>query len=154
MDSISAINKRPSCVVKRIPLKGYEGHYEIDSNGLIYSLDKTVKNSLGRVYLYKGTIRKPALHGTGYFVIRLYKEGVAKTFRYHRLVAENLIPNPENKPFVNHKDGNKKNNHPSNLEWVTEKENTNHAISTGLFPEIGRDIVTGRFLKIGEVIGT
>ena len=50
----------------------------------------------------------------------------------HRIVAKTFIPNPENKTDVNHKDGNKKNNHVDNLEWVTKSENTRHAYSTGL----------------------
>lgn len=68
----------------------------------------------------------------GYYHVTLQIEGKAKRFRVHRLVAEAFIPNPENKPYVNHIDGNRQNNKAENLEWVTPAENTRHAITTGL----------------------
>lgn len=58
--------------------------------------------------------------------------GVQKRCRVHRLVAIAFIPNPDNKPYVNHKDGKRSNNHVSNLEWVTASENAIHARETGL----------------------
>ena len=62
----------------------------------------------------------------------LYKNNIRKVLRVHRLVAETFIPNKENKPFINHIDGNKQNNVISNLEWCTNKENCNHALKNGL----------------------
>lgn len=70
-------------------------------------------------------------HGN-YYAARLFTEGRSKKYLIHRLVAEAFIENPENKPQVNHKDGNKLNNTATNLEWVTAKENRQHAHDTGL----------------------
>lgn len=78
-------------------------------------------DSEGNVYGIRG-IRKPGNHNHGYSLINTSK----KQYLMHRIVAETLIPNPENKPCVNHLDGDKKNNHPSNLEWCTYAENTQH----------------------------
>lgn len=68
----------------------------------------------------------------GYVVVSIYSKEKLYSKKIHRLVAEAFIPNPENKPQVNHIDGDKKNNHVSNLEWVTCVENIHHAINTGL----------------------
>lgn len=65
--------------------------------------------------------------------ISLYKNGKSFKKLIHRLVAEAFIPNPEKKPQVNHKDGNPLNNNLSNLEWVTQKENVEHAVKNKLF---------------------
>ena len=77
---------------------------------------------------------KPLCQGTrsGYKVV-YFKKGNTKTSKQvHRLVAQAFIPNPENKPQVNHIDGNKHNNNVDNLEWVTVSENAIHALNTGL----------------------
>lgn len=70
----------------------------------------------------------PILQNNGYLTVGLDK----KIHLVHRLVAKHFIPNPYDHPQVNHKDGNKLNNIVSNLEWVTAKENINHAFETGL----------------------
>lgn len=71
-------------------------------------------------------------NNSGYLSFRCYSAGTYGTLAVHRLVAEKFIPNPENKCCVNHKDGDKTNNHVSNLEWVTRSENMQHAVDTGL----------------------
>ena len=62
----------------------------------------------------------------------MYIDGKAKTYLVHRVVAQVHLPNPDGKPEVNHKDGNKSNNAVWNLEWVTSQENVNHSVETGL----------------------
>lgn len=86
--------------------------------------------------------KKPLIpQDKGYLFVTLHnvsntrgKKGYRKQYRIHRLVAKYFIDNPENKPYVNHKDGNKHNNCVENLEWVTESENTQHAYKNGLIP--------------------
>ena len=77
------------------------------------------------------TILKPKLQWDGYLMFRLNKNKKQYLRNAHRTVAFAFIPNPDNKEQVNHKDLNKQNNHVSNLEWVTPKENIQHAIKSG-----------------------
>ena len=81
-----------------------------------------------------GRILKPSYTHDGYLMVRLSINGKmpAKTCRVHRLVAEAFIPNPDNKPTVNHKDGCKPNVGVDNLEWATHSEQITHAYRTGL----------------------
>lgn len=94
-----------------------------------YTFDKQ-----GRFYdIKRNKWLVPHLNDDGYPCITLRNdEGKRKTFKVHRLLAELFIPNPDNKPEVNHKDGDKCNNELSNLEWVTHSENIQHAWDTGL----------------------
>ena len=87
---------------------------------------------------FRGRSGKPIkqqIHKNGYYVYAMRPEGrkgACKCVKIHRLIAEAFIPNPENKPFVNHIDGNKLNNNITNLEWCTNQENTIHAYKHGL----------------------
>ena len=98
---------------------GYEGLYTVDIFGNIIRVRD----------------KKTMLHQTnkqGYKCVSLSKGGVQKQYKVHRLIAEAFIPNPQNKPQINHIDGDKAHNTVWNLEWSTPKENTIHASDTGL----------------------
>lgn len=93
----------------------------------------------GNIYGKKGRKLKPSLNPHGYQIINYMKDGKQHGTSVHRTVAMAFVPNPENKPQVNHIDGNKTNNAATNLEWVTEHENMRHAIDAlGFIPNLGR----------------
>lgn len=95
-------------------IKGYEGKYQITSWGRVYNVDRNV-------------FLNPYVHFKGYLRIDLHgKNGKREHKKVHRFVADAFTPNPHGKLQVNHKDGNKKNNSVTNLEWVTNKENAEH----------------------------
>jgi hypothetical protein len=141
------------CVMISKDIEGFEGLDQIREDGVVISLERWV-DRLSPHGLVKQFVpqleRKSSLHGTGYLTVRLAKEGKVTTHRVHRLVAKAFIENPEDKEYVNHKDGDKTNNNLYNLEWVTAGENTVHAIINGLKPENKRDVVNGRYLKAEE----
>ena len=117
--------------------------YQISNYGNVKSLARQRKNSKG-VYMQKEKLLSLTNTSTGYKKVELVKNGKKKGHKVHRLVAMAFIDNPENKPQVNHIDGNKTNNYVGNLEWVTSSENCIHAYETGLNPnkkEIDETIV-------------
>ena len=95
-------------------IKGYSGYYASD-NGDIWSVKRGAPRRL-----------IPQLDHKGYEQIKLSYNGKSKTFKVHRIIASTFIPNPENKPQVNHIDENKRNNNMNNLEWCTCLENIRH----------------------------
>ena len=98
-------------------IKGYEGRYQVSTEGRVKSLISNFGTS--------EKIMTPQPVWTGYMRVCLTKDRKSKMHTIHRMVAEAFIPNPENKPIVNHIDGNVKNNKVENLEWVTYAENSN-----------------------------
>lgn len=94
-------------------IKCYEGLYAITEDGKVYSYRS-------KKYL------SPYKNKGGYLIATLSKQNIKEHFLIHRLVAEAYIPNPNNYPQVNHKDEDKTNNHFSNLEWITAKDNINY----------------------------
>lgn len=103
---------------KDIP--GYEGRYQVSNLGRVKSLDYW---RTGKAQIMK------AKNHAGYCRVVLWKDGKAKEICVHRLVSLVFIPNPENKPYVNHIDGDRRNNKTENLEWVTAQENTIHSVT-------------------------
>ncbi len=105
-------------------IEGFEGRYAVSTFGNVKSLK--FAGRVGERNL------KPGIGSTKYYLVSLIKNKKGHTKKVHRLVGLAFIPNPENKPQLNHLDGNKLNNHVSNLEWATNQENCQHAFDTGL----------------------
>lgn len=110
-------------------------NYQVSNLGQVRSVDRYVTDSLGRTRKYSGKLLKPSKDENGYLLIGVCDSGHTKRVFVHRLVAETFLENSDNKPTVNHIDGNKTNNSVSNLEWATYKENRDHAVRTGLLDE-------------------
>lgn len=119
------------------PIPEFEGLYEVSNYGRVRSIDRTVKSSKNRVQFLKGRLKKASLSTSGYFKVCLYKDNKNYNKYIHRLVMLAFSSDKE-RDTVNHIDGNKLNNHISNLEWATFKENNNHAYLTGLNDESHR----------------
>jgi hypothetical protein len=118
---------------KDIP--GYKGAYQASSFGNIKSLSR-ITYCANRELPIKERILRPYKMKSGYLAISLRSCLKTRTFLIHRLIAITFIPNPENKPEVNHKNGVKSDNRVIELEWVTPKENGQHAKNVlGLNPE-------------------
>jgi len=106
---------------------GYENRYQISDLGRV----KSISRRLERILV-------PVMDSYGYYRITLIsKDGDKRNYLIHRLVGIHFIPNPENKPTVNHKFGIKTDNRASQLEWFTVLEQNRHAVATGLTTQIG-----------------
>lgn len=101
------------------PVVGYEGRYEVSSDGQLRTL--------------KGQPVGQWPNDQGYMYVRL--SGPRKMCRVHRLVAEAFIPNPQSLPFINHRDNAPAHNAVENLEWCTQKQNLGHARAQGRMPD-------------------
>ena len=122
------------------PIKGYEGYYEISNLGRVKALERYVKQGNGVRHCVERIVPHH-LNVNGYPAVTLCKEKISREYRVHRLIMEAFVPNPENKPFIDHRDTNKLNyivflnedgtiNYDkTNLRWVTPKENANNPIT-------------------------
>ena len=96
-------------------IEDYECLYQVSNLGRVKSLK-----------FNKERILKPGMDRGGYLQVGLHAGGKRKVLTVHRLVASAFVPNPDNKPEVNHVDEDKSNNRACNLEWLTRKQNINH----------------------------
>lgn len=108
------------------PIRGYVGLYEVSNFGRVRSVNRIIVRSDGKIKRFRGMLLKFSKINSGYLTVTLSKDGKEKQYLIHRLVAETFIPNPKHLSQVNHKDENKLNNRLSNLEWCTERYNTNY----------------------------
>lgn len=116
----------------------FEGYYEVSSFGRWKILPRKVNSINGE----RWHIAKPRItlgtNSWGYRTVTMKKDGVRKQVGLHIMVALSFIPNPENKPEINHKNGIRSDNRIENLEWCTAKENVIHAFETGLIKNVTR----------------
>lgn len=115
----------------RKDIKGFEGYYQISTDGKVYSLPRVVTRKNGTELTVKERVLKPHQIQKGYIQVMLTKDGKHFPKLVHRLVAEAFLHSDDPEAIVNHKDLDKTNNDISNLEWVTHKENTLHAWKMG-----------------------
>lgn len=115
---------------------GFDGFYEASTFGRIRSVRRYTRcvSKAGREFkkLQGGQCLKQVPHNAGYLQVAFSADGERSSHLVHRIVAATFLPNPEAHPWINHKDGNKHNNVPDNLEWCTPLHNTHHAMELGL----------------------
>lgn len=114
-----------------VDMFGKEEYYQISNYGRVKSKEYTYFNFRGQKYITKPECLNKITTARGYSIVTLSR-GYIKTYKLHRLIAIAFIPNPENKPYINHKNGIRNDNRIENLEWCTPLENLRHAIDTGL----------------------
>lgn len=116
-------------------IPGYEGRYCVSNMGRVYSMERVMENSRGYIYTIPGRIMKQRKNIWGYWCVGLTKNSKQIVYRVHRLVAAAFLNMPlrtDRSATVNHIDGDKTNNHLTNLEVVSQMQNNHHAIALGL----------------------
>ena len=132
-------------------VKGYEGLYQVSSDGRVKSLERKFIDKIGRERYVKECILKSAIDRYGYPLVSLYAGGKQKMHTVHRLVCEAFHENPDNKPQVNHINEIKTDNRASNLEWATARENSNFGTRNERVAK-ARSKLVGQYAQDGELI--
>ena len=132
---------------------GYEGLYQVSSEGRVKSLERKVPHCSGGERIKKERILKPGVRSKGYLFVVLCAGGKSRMFSVHRLVCQAFHDNPENKLDVNHINENKTDNRACNLEWSTRKENCNHGtrnvrMAIAKSRPIAQYTLNGKLLKV------
>lgn len=153
---------------KRVTVDFYCNYFAVSNTGKLKRISRISKTD-GHLIPEKILCFKKTKKGYNRCDLRI--NGISKSFYLHRLIALAFIPQINGKPHVNHKDGNKLNNHVSNLEWCTPQENNEHGVSLGLLkrgrnikPYVSKktewgtykpiiDLNTGTFWKVEDVAG-
>lgn len=128
------------------PVVGYEEQYEVSINGIVKGIDRMTITKAG-LRSIKGRILKTRINNDGYIEVRISKNGKSISTFTHILIAKAFIPNPLNKPELNHLNGEKTDNSIDNLEWCTHSENMIHAYKMGLINRQYKKVIdqcTGR----------
>lgn len=110
-------------------IEGYEGYYQVSSFGNVKSLQRLRYNSNA---VLSERLLKATLNSDKYYCVKLYKNGKKTSYKVHELVANAFVIGKKEKLQINHIDGVKTNNFHLNLEWVTPKENAQHAFENRL----------------------
>lgn len=133
------------------PVSGFETSYLVSNFGEIKSIERIVVRKKQGNIKKKSQILHQYVTPKGYCRVQLTSGSRYKNVMVHDIVAKAFIPNPQNKPIVNHKNGNKIHNYVSNLEWATHSENLIHAYESGLKDSNVKYVVTCDTLGITTI---
>ena len=127
-------------------IEGYEGYYQVSNYGRIKSVERLINyKGLNKTQKYPSVILRQCLNTVGYYQVSLSINNNRRRVMAHRIVALAFCNRPSGRDFVNHIDGNYLNNDASNLEWLTSKENSRHAIVMGAHKVYGEDSHLSKF---------
>lgn len=115
-----------------LDIPGWEGMYQVSNLGTVRSLDRIVGSVTGKTYHRKGKVMPQHYNEDGYKVVYLTKNARDRTLGVHRAMALAFIPNPDNKPMINHLNAIRDDNRLENLEWCTNSENIKHSFNLGI----------------------